>query len=218
MVVIRVGRGLKLKDVDSRLPAPLNTHRWSRHGTRWRLIWIAVLALLTAACGGTPSPHSTASVRPLGPSPSNAAAVTALNSSTGTVPKMLGMNLAAARSALAAAGFDSYSWLYGCYRSPKIGAVVRQTPGGGARVPRTTHVDIYLQANNCGVAAVPKMLGMNLAAARSALAAAGFDSYSWLYGCYRSPKIGAVVRQTPGGGARVRQTTHVNIYLQANNC
>jgi PASTA domain len=109
--------------------------------------------LLTAACSGTSSPRSAASaaasVHPPGPSPSNSATVAPHNSATGTVPNMLGMNLAAARSALAAAGFDTYHWQYGCYRSPNTGAVVRQTPGGGARVSQTTYVNIYLQANNC---------------------------------------------------------------------
>jgi PASTA domain len=59
------------------------------------------------------------------------------------------MTLAAARSALNAANVAHYSWLYGCYGSPNINEVVRQSPEGGARVPRTTHVSIYLQANNC---------------------------------------------------------------------
>jgi beta-lactam-binding protein with PASTA domain len=130
---------------------------------------------------------------------------------------MLGMTLAAARSALDAADFAKYSWLYGCYGSSNIGAVVSQNPGGGAQVPRTTPVKISLQANNC-LATVPNMLGMTLAAARSALDAADFAKYSWLYGCYGSSNIGAVVSQNPGGGAQVPRTTPVKIFLQANNC
>jgi beta-lactam-binding protein with PASTA domain len=59
------------------------------------------------------------------------------------------MTLAAARSALYAADFATYSWLYGCYGSSNINEVTSQSPGGGAKVPRTTHVKIYLQANNC---------------------------------------------------------------------
>jgi hypothetical protein len=62
---------------------------------------------------------------------------------------MLGMTLAGARSALYTADIGKYSWLYGCYGSSDLGAVVSQSPGGGARVPRTTLVKIFLQANNC---------------------------------------------------------------------
>ncbi len=62
------------------------------------------------------------------------------------------------------------------------------------------------------------MLGMTLAAARSALYAADVATYSWMYGCYGSPNTGKVVKQTPAGGAKVARTTHVNIFLQANNC
>jgi beta-lactam-binding protein with PASTA domain len=130
---------------------------------------------------------------------------------------MLGMTLAGARSALAATSFAKYSWLYGCYSSSNFGAVVSQNPGGGAQVPRTTLVKISLQANNCQ-ATVPDMLGMTLAQARSALDAADFAKYSWLYGCYGSSNIGAVVSQNPGGGAQVPRTTLVKISLQANNC
>jgi beta-lactam-binding protein with PASTA domain len=130
---------------------------------------------------------------------------------------MLGMTLAGARSALYTAGFDKYSWLYGCHGSSNIGAVVSQSPRGGAKVSRTTFVKIFLQANNCA-ATVPNMLGMTLAAARSALAAAGFNKYSWLYGCYASSNIGAVVSQSPRGGAQAPRTTSVKIFLQANNC
>jgi beta-lactam-binding protein with PASTA domain len=130
---------------------------------------------------------------------------------------MVGMTLAGARSALAAAGFEHYTWLYSCYGSPNILAVVRQDPGGGAQAPKDADVDIYLQADNC-TGTVPNVVGMTLAGARSALAAAGFERYTWLYGCYGSPNILAVVRQDPGSGAQAPQDTDVDIYLQADNC
>jgi beta-lactam-binding protein with PASTA domain len=137
---------------------------------------------------------------------------------TETVPNMLGMTLNGARSALYTADIAKYSWLYGCYGSSNINLVVKQSPGGGAQVPRTTHVNIYLQANNCGLATVPNMLGMTLAAARSALYTADIAKYSWLYGCYGSSNINLVVKQSPGGGAQVPRTTLVKIFLQADNC
>jgi hypothetical protein len=62
---------------------------------------------------------------------------------------MLGMTLAGARSALYAVDFAKYSWLYGCYGSSNLNEVRSQSPGGGAKVPRTTPVKIFLQADNC---------------------------------------------------------------------
>jgi beta-lactam-binding protein with PASTA domain len=62
---------------------------------------------------------------------------------------MIGMTLAQAKAALNAADAGPYSWLYGCYGSSNIGLVVKQTPGGGAEIPRTTLIQIFLQNNNC---------------------------------------------------------------------
>jgi beta-lactam-binding protein with PASTA domain len=134
-----------------------------------------------------------------------------------TVPDMLGMTLAQAKAALNAADAGQYSWLYGCYGSPDIGQVIRQTPAGGTEVPRTTLIQIFLQNNNCAIT-VPDMLGMTLAQAKAALNAADAGQYSWLYGCYGSPNIGLVVRQTPAGGTEIPRTTLIQIFLQNNNC
>jgi eukaryotic-like serine/threonine-protein kinase len=134
-----------------------------------------------------------------------------------TVPDMLGMTLAGARSALDAADIGKYSWLYGCYGSSNINEVVKQVPGGGAEIARTVVVEIFLQANNC-TETVPDVIGMTLAGARSALDAADIGKYSWLYGCYGSSNFNEVVKQTPGGAAKVPRTTDVEIFLQADNC
>jgi beta-lactam-binding protein with PASTA domain len=130
---------------------------------------------------------------------------------------MIGMSLAQAKAALNAADAGPYSWLYGCYGSPNIGLVVKQTPGGGAEIPRTTLIQIFLQNNNCPIT-VPNMIGMTLAQAKAALNAADAGPYSWLYGCYGSSDIGLVVKQTPAGGAQIPRTTLIQIFLQANNC
>jgi len=132
------------------------------------------------------------------------------------VPNTLGKSFAQARSALFAAGFHKYAWLYGCYGAT-IGQVVKQVPAAGTQVVLTRRVKFFLQADNCP-AAVPNTLGASLPQARSALSAAGFDRYSWLYGCYSSPNIGEVVKQVPVAGTRIPVTSLVKIYLQANNC
>ena len=139
------------------------------------------------------------------------------NNCTITVPDMIGMTLAQAKAALSAADAGPYSWLYGCYGSSNIGLVVRQAPGGGAEIPRTTPIQIFLQGNNCTIT-VPDMIGMTLAQAKAALSAADAGPYSWLYGCYGSSNIGLVAKQAPGGGAEIPRTTPIQIFLQANNC
>jgi hypothetical protein len=100
---------------------------------------------------GSPSLSSPAPSQPTQQhsSPSSSTTSIAPSPTTGTLPNMLGMTLAGARSALNTAGFAKYSWQYGCYGSSNIGTVVSQSLGGGAKVPRTTFVKISLQANNC---------------------------------------------------------------------
>ena len=142
-----------MKVDNSRSSAPPNMNHRLRHRNRQILIWMAVLVFFTAACSGG-SPHQTAvpssaqSTAHLN-SPSSSATAFKPSPVAGTVPNMAGMSLAAARAALATAGFDTYTWVYHCYGSPDIEGVDKQTPPGGARVPEYTHVYIYLQAGNC---------------------------------------------------------------------
>jgi len=65
---------------------------------------------------------------------------------------------------------------------------------------------------------VPNTLGKSFAQARSALSAAGFDKYSWLYGCYGA-SIGPAVKQVPAAGTQDVLTTRVKFFFQADdNC
>jgi beta-lactam-binding protein with PASTA domain len=133
------------------------------------------------------------------------------------VPNVLGATLTNATSAVYAAGFGKYSWLYSCYGSSNIGQVVRQIPAPGAQVARTTHVRLYLQANNCAVT-VPNVAGMSFSAAVAAILRAGFHHYHWTYKCLGSSNIGAVVTQSPAAGTSYGAEETVSIQLQANNC
>jgi eukaryotic-like serine/threonine-protein kinase len=68
---------------------------------------------------------------------------------TFTMPDLVGLTLAEARSALDAADAGPYAWSYGCYGSPNAGLVVSQSPAGGVTVARTTGVEFSLQNFNC---------------------------------------------------------------------
>jgi hypothetical protein len=159
-IVSRLGMVGELQRGTSRLSVPLNADNRSQRKNQWRLVWVAVFAVLLTACSGVSSrpsaTSSTVSPPTLSRTFSSPGQVqptrrrsSVSRSTTEIVPDMLGMTLAAARSALYAADVGKYSWLYGCYGSPKTGKVVKQTPGGGAKVARTTVIKIFLQADNC---------------------------------------------------------------------
>jgi Protein kinase domain/PASTA domain len=136
-----------------------------------------------------------------------------------SVPAVADDTLAAAASALTASGFHDIPYLYGCYGSDNPGDVVGQSPPAGAHIARTppaSPVRLYLQAGNCYT--VPDVVGMNLSNASYTLKQAGFTNIPWLYDCYGSTHIGAVVRQSPPAGTSYGRTQPVSLKLQANSC
>jgi serine/threonine protein kinase len=153
-----------------------------------------------AAASPAPSPKPTVAPRP----------------TAATVPDVLGTTLSGAAAALKGRGFYNIPYLYGCYGSSGIGDVVRQDPGGGARLALTAPVQLYLQANNCD--RVPNVIGMSLSDAAYTLKRAGFDNIPYLYDCYGSPAVGDVVSQSPAAGTSYGSTQPVSLKLQAKNC
>lgn len=133
-----------------------------------------------------------------------------------SVPAVAGKTLAAATSALTASGFHAIPYRYGCYGSDSTGDVVRQSPAAGTHLARTSPVHLYLQANNC--LTVPDVTGMTLSNAAYTLKQAGFTNIPYLYNCYGSTHIGAVVRQSPRAGTSYDKKEPVSLKLQANNC
>jgi eukaryotic-like serine/threonine-protein kinase len=80
----------------------------------------------------------------------------------------------------------------------------------------TAPVQLYLQANNCDT--VPNVIGMNLSNAAYTLKQAGFTNIPYLYDCYGSSDINAVVSQSPAPGTSYGGTQPVSLKLQADNC
>jgi hypothetical protein len=173
----------------------------------------------TTASSGAPQP-APRPARSSAPQPASSAAPQPTHSapppSTGVVPDVLGTTLSAASSALKARGFGNIPYLYNCYGSPDTGDVVQQAPGAGATISLTAPVQLYLQANNC--ATVPNVIGMNLSNAAYTLKQGGFTNIPYLYGCYGSSQIGAVVSESPGAGTSYGTSQPVSLKLQANNC
>jgi beta-lactam-binding protein with PASTA domain len=133
-----------------------------------------------------------------------------------SVPRVQGETLAAATSALKAAGFRDIGSGYGCYPSAGAGHVVRQVPAAGARTGPASPVHLYLQAGGCHT--VPGVVGLTLTGATSALKASGYDNIPYLYECYGSGDTGDVVRQVPAAGSPTAPALPVHLYLQADNC
>jgi beta-lactam-binding protein with PASTA domain len=67
----------------------------------------------------------------------------------GELPDVIGMNLSNASYTLKQEGFTNIPWLYDCYGSTHIGAVVRQSPAAGTSYASNQPVSLKLQANNC---------------------------------------------------------------------
>lgn len=108
---------------------------------------------------GQTKPTPTGHVQPTSPGQTQPTSNQSSPGKSITVPNMIGMSLAQAKAALNAADAGPYSWLYGCYGSSNIGLVVRQTPAGGTQIPRTTLIQIFLQANNCPATASASAVG-----------------------------------------------------------
>src|ERR1700722_563697 len=132
------------------------------------------------------------------------------------VPNVIGMNLSDAADKLKSSGYHNIPYLYSCYGSDNFSDVVQQSPAAGTRIAATSAVHLYLQADNCH--AVPDVIGMNLSNAAAALKQAGFTDIPYVYKCYGSTEINAVVKQSPAAGTNHSHLQPVYLELQATNC
>ena len=132
------------------------------------------------------------------------------------VPNVTGMDLSDAAAKLKSSGYHNIPYLYSCYGSGNFGDVVQEAPAAGTHLALTSPVHLYLQAKNCQ--AVPDVVGMNLSNAAAALKQAGFTNIPYVYKCYGSTDINAVVRQSPAAGTDHSHLQPVYLELQANNC
>jgi serine/threonine protein kinase len=132
-----------------------------------------------------------------------------------TVPQVVGLTIQAASSTLANQGFGDVRQTTGCFGGSAAGTVIRQSPAAGSRVMPGSDVRLRVQAD---CATVPDVRGMAFDDATNTLRSLGFTNIPYVYECYGSPRLGTVVRQSPGPGTTVTTDQPVNLYLQANNC
>jgi serine/threonine protein kinase len=157
----------------------------------------------------TPPPPPPAEPTPPPPPPPPAGPATA------TVPNVVGLDVNAATAQLNAAGFTDVPTEYGCWGGNTNGVVFSQTPSGGV-VTLTTPIALRMEDHDCEF--VPNLIGLDQPTAAATLDFYLFPNYNWLYECYGSPSIGAVVSQSPQPGADVHIGTQVSFFLQANDC
>ena len=133
-----------------------------------------------------------------------------------TVPRVVGLSLAAATARLKENGYFNIPYVYSCLGSQDHGFVVTQSPGGGSPAATGTAISLRLEADNCRL--VPNVRNLTLARAAGLLKSAGFGNIPYVYKCLGSDLIGEVQTQSPGPGADVVATDPVHLVLQADGC
>jgi serine/threonine-protein kinase len=95
------------------------------------------------------------------------------------------------------------------------GTVVSQAPAAGSTQKRGTRIQLNVALGPTPGAqrTVPDVLGLDAAAARARLTAAGFNVQTLRQGVTVSSQIGRVVDEQPGGGKRAPVGSIVTIYV-----
>ncbi|WP_199424744.1 transglycosylase domain-containing protein [Actinotalea solisilvae] len=126
------------------------------------------------------------------------------------VPSVVGQAEPQARSALEAAGFGVEATTANDPSVP-VGAVVSQSPGGGAEAEQGSTVTIVVSGGP-GTAAVPNVVGQDGGAAQAALQGAGFG-VAVQQAESATVAAGLVISQSPGGGGQAAPGSTVTIVV-----
>jgi penicillin-binding protein 1A len=129
-----------------------------------------------------------------------------------TVPSVVGLSLAEAKTQLSAAGFH-YTVTYQSSTKPS-GTVLSTDPTGGSRAPKGSTIKVFASGAQ-QVVSVPDVAGMTAGAAQAALSAAGFSPVAQDANATESQgkKHGTVVRQSPAAGSLAPKGSTVVIYV-----
>jgi len=132
---------------------------------------------------------------------------------TATVPDVTGLSQAAAQRRLAGAGFKP-GVVYVSSDEP-LENVVAQSPQGGTRAKRGSHVQLNasLGPNPGALQTVPSVLGLTATHAIARLRSAGFKVQELARAVSDRSQNGRVVDEQPSGGPKVPQGTTVTIYV-----
>ena len=154
--------------------------------------------------GGAPPPPPAPAPPPPPPPPPPA---------TATIPDVTGLSQAAAQRRLAAAGVRP-GVVYVSSDEPQEN-VVAQSPQGGTRAKRGSHVQLNasLGPNPGALQSVPNVLGLTRSQAIARLRSVGFKVQELARRVSDRSQSGRVVDEQPSGGRKVPQGTTVTIYV-----
>ncbi|HEX2551015.1 MAG TPA: PASTA domain-containing protein [Nocardioidaceae bacterium] len=158
--------------------------------------------------GGEPPPPP-----PPGPPPPPAPPPPPPPPATVTVPDVTGLSQAAAQRKLATAGFKP-GVVYVSSGEP-LENVVAQSPQGGTRAKRGSHVQLNasLGPNPGALQAVPNVVGQTAKQAVAMLRSVGFKVQELARTVSDRSQNGIVVDEQPSGGRKVPPQTTVTIYV-----
>lgn len=126
------------------------------------------------------------------------------------VPKVVGLSVSDATTTLDKDGFKVGRVTFEPADSGTApGTVVKQTPKAGAEADKGSAVDLVVAGTQTG--AVPDLVGLDQAAATTALVGAGFTLGGVEQTASASVLAGMVVSQSPAGGTQAPQGTAVTI-------
>jgi serine/threonine-protein kinase len=129
-----------------------------------------------------------------------------------TVPKVVGLDQAAAQRLLNRRGLKSR---VGYVHSTKpAGQVIQQSPTAGSSVARGTRVRMSVSLGpNAQTTTVPNVLGKDPATAKSRLEDAGFQVQTLTQTVSSSSQDGVVVDEQPSGGSVAPNGSVITIYV-----
>ena len=125
------------------------------------------------------------------------------------VPKAVGLSLADAKTLLTEAGFK-LTLVDDPSSGKPSGAITRQDPGAGAPLLQGSVVILYISTGE-GIVAVPRLVGLDIGAARALLLAAGLPVRENMVS--DDTLAGTVLSQDPAAGATVPLGTTVTLYI-----
>ena len=158
---------------------------------------------ITYVCSGTIANGSVISQSIVGTAPCGSVVDLEISTGQPTVPNLVGMEEAAAISAI-----DSVENLsvgnvsYQCSDTVAVGVVISQSPSAGFASCGST-VDLVVSEGPCCSTTVPDVIGLTASEAESVLSAAGFIKGTVTFNYSDTVPAGLVMEQNPGAGASV---------------
>jgi serine/threonine-protein kinase len=128
------------------------------------------------------------------------------------IPNVAGDSVSAAKSQLSSAGFSSVTTSQQTSSTVKPGNVISSTPSAGTKVTGDTPITLAV-AQAPTTATVPGVKGDTVAAATSALKAAGFQVVETMKAVKNQAKNGLVLSQSPAGNSTAKKKSTVTIVV-----